>query len=287
MKTETEKPNSPVRLPKRARESSKRDYGRLLILAGSRGYTGAPSFASRAAVRGGAGLVWLGVPESIYAVTAVKNDEAMPFPLPCDAQGRLTAEALPEVEARLERMSCLAIGPGLGRSAGVTEFVQGALASSRVPTVVDADALWALSRDMSSLEDAACPLVLTPHEGEFAMLGGLLDGDRVASARRFASRWGCTLVLKGSGSVVAFPDGECYVNQTGNPGMARGGSGDVLTGLMAAMLCQLPFRDAVRAAVYLHGLAGDMAAGELGEYGMTPTDMIRLLPAALKTVTEE
>lgn len=287
MKTETEKPNSPVRLPKRARESSKRDYGRLLILAGSRGYTGAPSFASRAAVRGGAGLVWLGVPESIYAVTAVKNDEAMPFPLPCDAQGRLTAEALPEVEARLERMSCLAIGPGLGRSAGVTEFVQGALAASRVPTVVDADALWALSRDMSSLEDAACPLVLTPHEGEFAMLGGLLDGDRVASARRFASRWCCTLVLKGSGSVVAFPDGECYVNQTGNPGMARGGSGDVLTGLMAAMLCQLPFRDAVRAAVYLHGLAGDMAAGELGEYGMTPTDMIRLLPAALKTVTEE
>ena len=287
MKTETEKPNSPVRLPKRVRESSKRDYGRLLILAGSRGYTGAPSFASRAAVRGGAGLVWLGVPESIYAVTAVKNDEAMPFPLPCDAQGRLTAEALPEVEARLERMSRLAIGPGLGRSAGVTEFVQGALAASRVPTVVDADALWALSRDMSSLEDAACPLVLTPHEGEFAMLGGLLDGDRVASARRFASRWGCTLVLKGSGSVVAFPDGECYVNQTGNPGMARGGSGDVLTGLMAAMLCQLPFRDAVRAAVYLHGLAGDMAAGELGEYGMTPTDMIRLLPAALKTVTEE
>lgn len=287
MKTETEKPNSPVRLPKRVRESSKRDYGRLLILAGSRGYTGAPSFASRAAVRGGAGLVWLGVPESIYAVTAVKNDEAMPFPLPCDAQGRLTAEALPEVEARLERMSCLAIGPGLGRSAGVTEFVQGALAASRVPTVVDADALWALSRDMSSLEDAACPLVLTPHEGEFAMLGGLLDGDRVASARRFASRWGCTLVLKGSGSVVAFPDGECYVNQTGNPGMARGGSGDVLTGLMAAMLCQLPFCDAVRAAVYLHGLAGDMAAGELGEYGMTPTDMIRLLPAALKTVTEE
>ena len=287
MKTETEKPNSPVRLPKRARESSKRDYGRLLILAGSRGYTGAPSFASRAAVRGGAGLVWLGVPESIYAVTAVKNDEAMPFPLPCDAKGRLTSEALPEVEARLERMSCLAIGPGLGRSAGVTEFVQGALAASRVPTVVDADALWALSRDMSSLEDAACPLVLTPHEGEFAMLGGLLDGDRVASARRFASRWGCTLVLKGSGSVVAFPDGECYVNQTGNPGMARGGSGDVLTGLMAAMLCQLPFRDAVRAAVYLHGLAGDMAAGELGEYGMTPTDMIRLLPAALKTVTEE
>lgn len=287
MKTEKDKVNSPVRLPRRARDSSKRDYGRLLILAGSRGYTGAPSFASRAAVRGGAGLVWLGVPEAVYAITAVKNDEAMPFPLPCDGEGRLTAEALPEVEARLERMNCLAMGPGLGRSAGVMEFVQGALAASRVPTVMDADALWALSRDMSALEQAVCPLVLTPHEGEFAMLGGLLDGDRVSAARRFAERRGCTLVLKGEGSVIAFPDGEYYVNPTGNPGMARGGSGDVLTGLMAAMLCQLPFREAVRAAVYLHGLAGDLAAAELGEYGMTPTDIIARLPAALKTVTEE
>ena len=118
--------------------------------------------------------------------------------------------------------------------------------------MVDADALWALSRDMGVLENAACPTVLTPHEGEFTYLGGRLSGDRVSDARRFAERWGCTLVLKGEGSVIAFPDGECYVNRTGNPGMAKGGSGDVLTGLMAAMLCQLPLRDAVR-AVYLHG----------------------------------
>ena len=157
---------------------------------------------------------------------------------------------------------------------------------SRPSAVVDADALWALSRDMSVLENAACPAVLTPHEGEFAYLGGLLSGDRVSAARRFAERWGCTIVLKGEGSVIAFPDGNYYVNRTGNPGMAKGGSGDVLTGLMAAMLCQLPFRDAVRAAVYLHGLAGDIAAAELGEYGMTPTDIIASLPAALKTVTE-
>lgn len=287
MKTEKDKVNTPISLPRRARDSSKRDYGRLLILAGSRGYTGAPNFASRAAVRGGAGLVWLGVPESIYEICAVKNDEAMPFPLPCDGDGRLSAEAVPEVEERLEHMSCLALGPGLGRSSGVIELVQGALASSRIPTVVDADALWALSRDMSVLENAACPMVLTPHEGEFAYLGGLLNGDRISAARRFAEHWGCTLVLKGDGSVIAFPDGEYYVNHTGNPGMARGGSGDVLTGLMAAMLCQLPIREAVRAAVYLHGLAGDLAAEELGEYGMTPTDIIARLPAALKTVTEE
>lgn len=287
MKSESEKLNTPPLLPRRARDSSKRDYGRLLILGGCRGYTGAPSFASRAAVRAGAGLVWLGVPECIYAITAVKNDEAMPFPLPCDACGRICAEAVPEVEARLERMDCLAIGPGLGRSEGVIELVQGALAASRVPTVVDADALWALSRDMSVLENAACPAVLTPHEGEFALLGGLLNGDRVSSARRFAERFGCTLVLKGQGSVIAFPDGDYRVNPTGNPGMARGGSGDVLTGIMAAMLCQLPFREAVKAAVYVHGLAGDLAAQELGEYGMTPTDMIRLLPAALRSLTEE
>lgn len=287
MKSESEKLNTPPLLPRRARDSSKRDYGRLLILGGCRGYTGAPSFASRAAVRAGAGLVWLGVPECIYAITAVKNDEAMPFPLPCDARGRICAEAVPEVEARLERMDCLAIGPGLGRSEGVIELVQGALAASRVPTVVDADALWALSRDMSVLENAACPAVLTPHEGEFALLGGLLNGDRVSSARRFAERFGCTLVLKGQGSVIAFPDGDYRVNPTGNPGMARGGSGDVLTGITAAMLCQLPFREAVKAAVYVHGLAGDLAAQELGEYGMTPTDMIRLLPAALRSLTEE
>ena len=286
MKSGIAKPNTPPLLPRRARESSKRDYGRLLILAGSTGYTGAPNFASRSAVRSGAGLVWLGVPERIYNICALKNDEAMPFPLPCDGRGRLTAEALPEVEARLERMDCLAIGPGLGRSEGVVELVQGVLAASRVPTVLDADALWALSRDMRALEEAACPCVLTPHEGEFALLGGLLDGDRVSSARRFAERWGCTLVLKGSGSVIAFPDGECFVNGTGNPGMARGGSGDVLTGVMAALLGQLPFREAARAAVDIHGLAGDLAAAERGEYGMTPTDMTDQLPAALKTVTE-
>lgn len=287
MKSERVKLNTAPTLPKRDAGSSKRDYGRLLILGGSRGYTGAPSFASRAAVRAGAGLVWLGVPECIYEIAAVKNDEAMPFPLPCDERGRLSADAIPEVEARLEHMSCLAIGPGLGRSPGVTELVQDTLSASRVPTVVDADALWALSRDMSVLENAVCPTVLTPHEGEFAYLGGLLNSDRVDSARRFAERWGCTIVLKGQGSVIAFPDGDYAVNPTGNPGMARGGSGDVLTGVIAAMLCQLPFRDAVKAAVYIHGLAGDLAASELGEYGMTPTDMIRLLPATLKSLTED
>lgn len=276
----------PPTLPRRRRDASKHDFGRLLIVAGSVGYTGAPTLASRAAVRGGAGLVYLGVPEAIYAVTAVKNDEAMPFPLKCGPDGLISPEALPELEERMAKCDVLAVGPGLGRSDGIVELVSGLLRASRVPTVLDADALWALSRAPELLERAACPLVLTPHAREFERLGGDLSAPREEAALRFAREHGCALVLKGRGTVCAFPDGECYVNPTGNPGMARGGSGDVLTGLMGALLCQLPFRRAVCAAVYLHGLAGDMCAAELGEYGMTPTDMIERLPQAMRSVTE-
>ena len=276
----------PPTLPRRRRDASKHDFGRLLIVAGSVGYTGAPTLASRAAVRGGAGLVYLGVPERIYAVTAVKNDEAMPFPLKCGPDGLISPEALPELEERMAKCDVLAVGPGLGRSAGVTALVGALLEASRVPTVLDADALWALSRAPELLERPACPLVLTPHAREFERLGGDLSAPREEAALRFAREHGCALVLKGRGTVCAFPDGECYVNPTGNPGMARGGSGDVLTGLMGALLCQLPFRRAVCAAVYLHGLAGDMCAAELGEYGMTPTDMIERLPQAMRSVTE-
>ena len=285
MKTTSDNQMPPT-LPRRRRDASKHDFGRLLIVAGSVGYTGAPSLASRAAVRGGAGLVYLGVPEAIYAVTAVKNDEAMPFPLKCGPDGLISPEALPELEERMAKCDALAVGPGLGRSAGVTALVGALLEASRVPTVLDADALWALSRAPELLERAACPLVLTPHAREFERLGGDLSAPREEATLRFAREHGCALVLKGRGTVCAFPDGECYVNPTGNPGMARGGSGDVLTGLMGALLCQLPFRRAVCAAVYLHGLAGDMCAAELGEYGMTPTDMIERLPQAMRSVTE-
>lgn len=285
MKTPSDNQMPPT-LPRRRRDASKHDFGRLLIVAGSVGYTGAPTLASRAAVRGGAGLVYLGVPEAIYAVTAVKNDEAMPFPLKCGPDGLISPEALPELEERMAKCDALAVGPGLGRSAGVTALVGALLEASRVPTVLDADALWALSRAPELLERAACPLVLTPHAREFERLGGDLSAPREEATLRFAREHGCALVLKGRGTVCAFPDGECYVNPTGNPGMARGGSGDVLTGLMGALLCQLPFRRAVCAAVYLHGLAGDMCAAELGEYGMTPTDMIERLPQAMRSVTE-
>ena len=276
----------PPTLPRRRRDASKHDFGRLLIVAGSVGYTGAPTLAARAAVRGGAGLVYLGVPERIYAVTAVKNDEAMPFPLPCGGDGLLSPEAAPELLRRLEKCDALAFGPGLGRSAGVTALVGALLEASRVPTVLDADALWAISREMGLLERAACPLVLTPHAREFERLGGDLSAPRGGGRAALRARTRLRAGAQGAWDGLRLPGRGMLCKPDGQPRHGPRRSGDVLTGLMGALLCQLPFRKAVCAAVYLHGLAGDMCAAELGEYGMTPTDMIERLPQAMRSVTE-
>lgn len=272
-------------LPKRRRISHKGDYGRLLIIGGCVGYTGAPALAARAAVRGGAGLVFLGVPSEIYAISAAKNDEAMPFPLCCDADGRLSRRAGPVISERLAACSALVIGPGLGRSEEIAGLVSDVVSAAERPLVIDADGLWALSEDMSALKRAGKPVVLTPHEGEFARMGGVLTGDRIADARAFSAAHRCVLVLKGHRTVCAFPDGSVYLNTTGNPGMAKGGSGDVLAGLIGALLCQLPLRLAVTAAVWLHGRAGDLCAEKYGEYAMTPSDIIEMLPEAMKEIS--
>lgn len=280
---------APCLLPRRARESSKHDYGRLLIVGGSVGYSGAPTLASRAAVRGGAGLVHLAVPRDIYTIAAVKNDEAMTMPVNCDENGVMTAGAIPELERTLSRCDVLAMGPGFGRSEGVVEIVRTLAFETSAQVVIDADALWALSQlEPDFLAGLKKPAVLTPHEGEFVRhLGGDLSTGRKEAARRYAAEKRCIMVLKGANTVVAFPDGKTYVNQSGNPGLARGGSGDALTGIMGAMLCQFPAEKAVPLAVYLHGLAGDIAAEEKGEYGMTITDVIDALPEAMKLITEE
>ena len=280
---------APCLLPRRARESSKHDYGRLLIVGGSVGYSGAPTLASRAAVRGGAGLVHLAVPRDIYTIAAVKNDEAMTMPVNCDENGVMTAGAIPELERTLSRCDVLAMGPGFGRSEGVVEIVRTLAFETSAQVVIDADALWALSQlEPDFLAGLKKPTVLTPHEGEFTRhLGGDLSAGREEAARRFAREKRCIMVLKGANTVVAFPDGKTYVNHSGNPGLARGGSGDALTGIMGAMLCQFPAEKAVPLAVYLHGLAGDIAAEEKGEYGMTITDVIDALPEAMKLITEE
>lgn len=262
---------SGVSVPRRRAETHKGDYGKLLIVGGSVGYTGAPNLCARAAVRSGAGLVYLGVPEAIWTVCAVKNDEAMPFPLPCDVSGKLTADAL---------------GPGLGRSEGTAALTAALIREFPGKIVLDADALWAVSPAPELLREAKGEVVITPHEGEFLRLGGSLEKGRERGARDFARRYGCITVLKGHRTIIAHPTGRMYVIEAGNPGMAKGGSGDVLTGVTAALLGQMETEKAAVTACAVHAGAGDVCAQKRGEYGMTPSDIIEELPYIFKTITE-
>ena len=275
-----------VRLPKRRPDTHKGDYGKLLIVGGAVGYTGAPTMCARAAVRAGAGLVYLGVPAAIYDITAVKNDEAMPFPLPADGDGAVAPEAAETVLERLQGCDVCALGPGMGKGEGTSAVVRAVLESASVPLVLDADALNVLRPMLPLLRAYPGTAVLTPHAGEFARLGGVLTDDPAADALRFAREWNCVLILKGHRSAVAFPSGEVYITTHGNPGMAKGGSGDVLTGVIAAMLGQLPAQRAVTTGVYLQSLAGDLCAARLGEYAMTATDLIETLPEATRRIAE-
>ncbi|MGI6150588.1 MAG: NAD(P)H-hydrate dehydratase [Christensenellales bacterium] len=273
-----------AKLPKRRRISHKGDYGKVFICGGCTGYTGAPTLCARSAVRSGAGLVYLGVPEDIYAITAAKNDEAMPFPLPGDGSGRLGEEALPRMLERADSCDVTVLGPGLGRSEGLTRIVRAFLRQTNARLVLDADALFAL--DKETLVALKQPAVLTPHEGEFARLFWPVS-DRLNDAKRAAEESGCVVVLKGHRTITAFPEGEVFVNTTGNPGMATGGTGDVLAGVIAALLCVLPKKQAVPYAVWLHGRAGDLCAGRLGEYSLTAGDMIKALPFAFLEQTQQ
>jgi hydroxyethylthiazole kinase-like uncharacterized protein yjeF len=259
-------------IPKRRPDTHKGDYGRVLIIGGSVGYTGAPCLSALAAVRSGAGLVWLGVPQSIYTIAAVKMTEAMPFPL-SDSEGHISIEAISDILKRLEGMDACLIGIGMGRNKDAEVIVEAVLTSARCPVVLDADGINAVSGNIDILKRAACPVILTPHEGEFRRLGRDIIS-RQDAASGLARDLGCTVILKGHETVTAFSDGSYYLNSTGNPGMAKGGSGDVLAGMIAGLLGQLPLKDAALAAVWLHGRAGDLAAAKYGEYSMTPSDLI-------------
>ena len=274
-----------VSLPPRKPDTHKGNYGKVLLVGGSVGFSGSINLASRAAVRTGAGLVYLGVPEKIWSVCAVKNDEAMPHPLACDAEGRLSSAAIFRLCELWKPCNVLAVGPGLGRSDHIREIVRFVLQRYPGKILLDADALWAVSDAPEILREAEGRTVITPHEGEFALLGGNVTGRRVTDARMFSEKYGCVTVLKGFGTVVAFPDGAKYVISAGNPGMAKGGSGDVLTGTLAALLGQLPLKKAVLTGTWLHSAAGDVCAAEKGEYGMTPTDIIEKLPYIMKKIT--
>ena len=273
-----------LRLPRRDRLSHKGDHGKLLIVGGSVGYTGAPSLCARAAVRSGAGLVYLGVPADIYEITAVKNDEAMPFPLRSNERGQASAAAWDAVGERLVACGVCVIGPGLGRGEDTLSLVRTVISRAQCPLVLDADALWAAAADPTVLDSAADLLVLTPHEGEFARLLGRPVRDRLEDARQFAAKHDCCVVLKGHRTICAFPDGRAYIIDVGNPGMAKGGTGDVLAGVIGAMLGQMTAARAIVTACWLHARAGDIGAGLFGEYALTASDIIDCLYRAQREI---
>ena len=268
-------------LPDRPAWGHKGTFGKILLLCGSRGFTGAAYLAAMGALRTGAGLTFLGVPESIYAIEAIKLNEPVVFPLP-DQDGKLSRESIPEILNRLPNMDAVLIGPGLGQSEDAFLVVKAVLENAQCPVVLDADGINVLSQHRDILRGRTCPTILTPHGGEFARLGGVIGEDRMVSARETARDLGCILLLKGHETCIT--DGERdYLNTTGNPGMAVGGSGDVLAGILVSLLGQhIPPLEAAAIGAWLHGAAGDLCARELGQYGMLPTDMLDKLPRLLK-----
>jgi ADP-dependent NAD(P)H-hydrate dehydratase / NAD(P)H-hydrate epimerase len=277
-------------LPARPPDANKGSFGRVLIVAGSEGMTGAATLAAEAAGRIGAGLVFVAVPQSLLPVFEVKLTEALKVPLPETPTRAHTIHAWDTLAERMKTSTAVAVGPGIGRHPDTMTLVRRLLKEAGRPIVADADALNAVA---PAGPDTFSPdSVITPHPGE---MGRLLDwsteqvqADRLATAREAAKRFGCTVVLKGAGTVVAAPGGQAWINPTGAAGMATGGTGDVLTGAIVGLLAQgLAPLDAARAAVYLHGLAGELAAAAIGDAGTLAGDLVPRLPLALRQVASK
>jgi NAD(P)H-hydrate epimerase len=269
--------------------SNKGKFGHVLLVGGSYGTAGAPSMSSLAAMRAGAGLVTAAVPESIVNLVAQIAPELMIAPLTQGAEGAVDLRNLDRLDVLMKKISVVAVGPGLSTKGEASEFARQLVAKTTVPMVIDADALNAFDVTRAHLLDGAGrTIVLTPHPGEFSRLTGLtvkeVEADRINLARTFATKHHVTLVLKGWRTLVAHPDGSIAVNTTGNPSMAKGGSGDILTGIVAAMLAQFPdnVAEAVEAGVYLHGLAGDFAAHAMDEHTVLATDTVAHLSDAFR-----
>lgn len=268
-------------LPERDPWAHKGSFGKPLLLCGSRGYTGAAYLAAMGALRCGAGLVYLGVPESIYHIEAVKLAEPVVFPLP-DASGTYSPDAADAVSDRLKTADAILIGCGMGQSSGACAMLEKVLREATCPVVVDADGINLLRGNMHLLRGREYPTILTPHDGEFRRIWDTPGEDRMNSAAELAKDSGAIVVLKGHRTCIT--DGiRFYRNITGNPGMAVGGSGDVLAGMIAGLLGQgIEHLEAAACACWLHGAAGDICANELGQYSMLPTDMLEKLPRLLK-----
>ena len=273
-------------LPERPADSHKGDYGRVLVVAGSPGMAGAAYLASKGALRAGAGLVTCTCPETVWPALSAKFSCVMTAPLPAAKEGALGEAALAPLRARLAESDTLCVGPGLGRKPETTALVRALLGEVQLPTVVDADALAALAGHPGALSPLKGLGILTPHPGEMATLLGSsvakVQADRRAAAKAFAETHGVIVVLKGHGTVVT--DGHrVAVADTGNPGMATAGTGDVLSGVIAGLLAQgMPPFEAAYLGVHLHGMAGDLAAKETGLHALIATDLLAALPAAFQ-----
>lgn len=265
-------------LPVRDPNGHKGTFGKVYILGGSVGYTGAPVYAGEAAARCGSGLVFLGVPEAVYPIVAARCAVSMAHPVPMDTE---------RVLVRAAQCDAVVLGPGAGRSAESDELMLRLLQELEMPVVLDADGINVAAAHIDVLRNRRWPTVVTPHEAEFLRLGGDLSRGRERAAADFAVRNGCVLVLKGPGTIVAGPDGRTARNTTGNCGMAKGGSGDVLAGMIASLLGQgaAPFA-AAACAVWLHGRTGDLCAREMTAYAMTPPDMIERLPQVFRELLD-
>lgn len=275
-------------LPVRPKNAHKGSVGRVVVAAGSYGYTGAAALCSFASVKSGAGLVTLFTPENAREILAVKLTEVMVKGLPVQDNSLLQEESLELLSDALDNADVLAVGPGFGVSEETGNLIRELLVSAHVPCVIDADAITALKDHTELLSHMVAEKVLTPHPGEMARITGLsianIEQDRVEIARSYAEKWQAVIVLKGVPTVVALPDGQVYVNTTGTPAMASGGSGDVLTGLTAALIGQgLSAADAAIAGVYLHGLAGEIAAQ--GCVGLAASELLAMIPEARKQIS--
>lgn len=271
----------------RARDAHKGTTGHLLVVAGSAGKTGAAAMTAMAAMRAGAGLVTLAVPESLQAILATRLLEVMTAPLPEDRPGIPAAAAVDAVGRLLPGKQCLAIGPGLGQHPSAGDFVRHLVAQSKLPIVIDADGLNNLAGHLDILKNLEAPVVLTPHPGEMARLmqttAAAVQQDRIKCARDLATGCDVHVVLKGAATVIAHPDGRVFINPTGNPGMASGGMGDVLTGIIAGLMTQgLTPRQAAHAGVYLHGAAADVLAESIGPFGFLAGEVMHAIPGQIQ-----
>ena len=275
---------------KRERDAHKGTFGHLFILSGSLGKTGAAAMSGKAALKMGAGLATVGTPKSCVPIVARSMDELMTEPLPETSEWTLAEEGLDKILSLLQNMDAVMIGPGLSTQESTSRLIKNLLPRLEIPMVLDADGLNIVSEDTEILKNLKAPAVLTPHPGEFSRLVQSSTGDvlnnRVEWVSDFARDFGVHLVLKGYRTLTSDPEGRVFINPTGNPGMATGGSGDVLSGMLGAMIVQEDnIRDAVIAGIYIHGLSGDIAVKKTGEKSLLPGDIINFLPDALKHMT--